>query len=141
MVLAWPMTKVSDLDKRRWSRMDMALLRRLLKEYLAVRPYVFGDYYPLMPYSLDQKVWTAWQFNRPDLGEDMLQAFRRAECVFGKRSVRFQGLDPDAVYTLTNLDVAGTRDMTGRVIMDNGLSITIKGQPGSAVIIYKKTRS
>ena len=141
MVLHWPMTKVTDLDRQRWSGMDVVLLRRLLKEYVAVRPYLFGDYYPLMPYSLDQTAWTAWQFDRPDLGGGMVQAFRRAECAFEERSVTLQGLDPDAVYTLTNLDVAGTTAVTGRALMDSGLSITIEGQPGSAVITYQKKSS
>ncbi len=138
MVLCWPMVPITDLDKQRWSQMDVDLLRRMLKEYIAVRPYVFGDYYPLMPYSLDQKSWTAWQFDRPDLGEGMVQAFRRAECVLVEQSVKLQGLEPDAVYTLTNADIAGITEMTGRALMDTGLSITIKDQPGSALITYKK---
>ncbi|MBN2291339.1 MAG: alpha-galactosidase [Pirellulales bacterium] len=138
MVLHWNMGKVADPNKQRWSQVDVELMRRMLKEYVAVRPYTFGDYYPLVPYSLDPKVWTAWQFDRTDLCQGMVQAFRRADCPFEKARLKLQSLDPGAVYTLTNLDVAGTTEMRGRELMDKGISITINNQPGSAVIVYKK---
>lgn len=138
MVLVWPMTAISDLQKQRWSRVDVDRLRRLLKEYVAVRPYIFGDYYPLTPYSVDRKVWVAWQFDRPDLGEGMVQAFRRTECVNKSIRVKLRGLDADAVYTLTNRDIAGTKEMTGRELMDGGILIAINDLPGSAVVTYKR---
>jgi hypothetical protein len=52
--------------------------------------------------------------------------------------LRLRGLDPDAVYTLTDVDVPGTKDMTGKSLQDEGLSVAIKSQPGAAVIVYKK---
>jgi hypothetical protein len=52
--------------------------------------------------------------------------------------VKLRGLDPDAVYTITNCDVAGERQLTGSELMNGGLSVPIKDQPGSAVIMYKK---
>ena len=36
----------------------------------------------------------------------MVQAFRRADSLYESIQVKLRGLDPDAVYTLTNLDVA-----------------------------------
>jgi alpha-galactosidase len=54
-----PAAFYSDVAKR-WSAVDRDLLRRLMKEYIKVRPYVFGDYYPLTPYSRDAKVWAGW---------------------------------------------------------------------------------
>ena len=101
-----PSTWITDV-KKRWSGIDLNLLRRLMKEYVKVRPYIFGDYYPLTPYSLDTKVWAGWQFDRPDLGEGMVQMFRRPDSTTGSMHVKLRGLEPDAVYTLTNLDTAG----------------------------------
>jgi hypothetical protein len=53
-------------------------------------------------------------------------------------SFKLRGLEPDSLYQVTNLDDAGTRTMTGRVLMDEGLEVRISLKPGSAVIVYKK---
>ena len=34
----------------------------------------FGDYYPLTGYDLGHKVWMAWQFDRPENGDGVVQA-------------------------------------------------------------------
>ena len=57
----------------------------------------------------------------------------------GSIRVKLQGLDSNAVYTVTNLDIAGATKITGRELWQNGLLIAIKDRPGSAVITYKKT--
>jgi alpha-galactosidase len=38
---------------------------------------LYGDYYPLTPYNRQTDQWIAWQFNQPDQGDGMIQAFRR----------------------------------------------------------------
>ena len=38
---------------------------------------MLGDYYPLTSYSLQPDHWIAWQFNRPETGDGVVQAFRR----------------------------------------------------------------
>lgn len=135
--LCWRFEEISDLEKQRWASVDMDLLRRLLKEYLAVRPYTFGDYYPLTPYSLDQTVWAGWQFDRPDLRQGMVQAFRRSGSMYESIRVKLSGLEPESIYELTNLDKPGSTQMTGRELMENGISIVIQNQPGSAILTYK----
>jgi alpha-L-fucosidase len=143
LLLAWPDEGMpptawyTDMAKR-WSIIDMNLLRRLVKEYVRVRPYVFGDYYPLTPYSLDAKVWAGWQFDRPDLGEGMVQVFRRPDSPDESKHVKLRGLEPDAVYTLTNLDSGNVTESTGRDLAEKGITILIKDKPGSAIIVYKK---
>jgi alpha-galactosidase len=117
---------------------DYNSARRLLNEYLSVRKYFSGDYYPLTQYNLDDKQWLAWQFDRPDLGEGLVQVFRRGKSLDETGKFRLRGLERDAVYTLTNPDVAGTTEMSGRELLDNGLPIAIKNRPGAGVVIYKK---
>jgi hypothetical protein len=51
---------------------------------------------------------------------------------------KLQGLDPDASYALTNVDVPGTTVVTGRELADVGLRVAIEQQPGAVVILYKK---
>ena len=67
-----------------------------------------------------------------------MQAFRHAGSPYESIRSPLRGLEPDAVYTLTNFDVPDTTEMTGRQLTEQGLSIVLKDKPGSAVILYKK---
>ncbi len=117
---------------------DWPAVRRAYDECRKVAPYMLGDYYPLMPYNLQKDRWIAWQFDCPEKGEGMVQAFRREESPYESVRLKLHGLDPNAVYTLTNFDAAGTTEMTGSELLHGGLPIAIKEQPGAAVITYKK---
>ncbi|MDP4184014.1 MAG: alpha-galactosidase [Bacteroidota bacterium] len=114
--------------------------KKTLDQYLGFRDYFMGDYYPLTPYSQNQDVWMAWQLNCPEKGEGMVQAFRRENCICTSACPKLRNLDPKAVYILKNLDSKGSTEMTGRVLMEKGLPISIINQPGAAVITYKKRR-
>lgn len=127
-----PVEKIDDKD------FDFDRVRKLLNEYLAIRDYFYGDYYPLTPYSLATDAWMAWQFDRPEQGGGIVQAFRRSDSVNDSMRYRLLGLEPNAVYTLTNLDVAGITEVTGCELLDKGIAIPINEQSGSAIIIYKK---
>jgi alpha-galactosidase len=114
--------------------------KRVLEQYLELRPFYYGDYYPLTAYSQDQTVWMAWQFDRPDLGEGMVQAFRRDKSPYESARVKLHGLEPDARYTLTDLDTAGATERTGRELFESGLTIAIKDQPGAVILTYKRAK-
>jgi len=129
MMAAWDM---------RNKGLDYALARKLLGQWRQVAPHLFGDFYPLTSYSMANNVWMAFQFDCPEQGEGVVQAFRRVECPGEAIRVKLRGLDPRAEYTLTNLDVAGTTEMAGRDLLENGLSLLLKDRPGAAVISYKK---
>jgi alpha-galactosidase len=118
--------------------LDYPLLHRMIDEFRRVESYLLGDYYPLTSYSLENNVWMAWQFDRTETGEGMVQAFRREKCVQDSIQLPLHGLDPNASYTLTNFDLPGTTEATGRELLDRGLAVTIAGQPGAAVITYKR---
>jgi alpha-galactosidase len=117
---------------------DWPRLKKTLADWRAVVDEFYGDYYPLTPYSLSEDVWIAWQFNRPENGTGVIQAFRRINSVYESARVRLPGLEKGAVYTLTNLDSPGTTEMTGRELSEKGLIIVIKDRPGWALIAYKK---
>jgi len=129
--------------------LDYDGLRRLIGEWRQVAKYYYGDYYPFTPYSLDEdvrkahrrqrlSVWIAWQFDRPDLGEGMVQAFRREKSVYESARFNLRGLEPDAHYTVKNMDASDSEEMSGRELMDNGLVVNIPDQPGAVVITYEK---
>jgi alpha-galactosidase len=113
-------------------------VKRLLEQYINIRRFYYGDYYPLTPYSQDNTVWLAWQFDCPEDGEGMVQAFRREESVYESAQFKLRGLSPDANYTIGNIDFCGSEDITGRVLMEKGLVVSIPDRPGAVVITYKK---
>jgi alpha-galactosidase len=119
--------------------LDYPLLRRMLAEFEKVKPHLLGDYYPLTPYSLQKNVWIAWQYDRPELGEGMVQAFRRGQCQESVKTFRLCGLDSAAAYTVVNLDAQSPVKVSGKDLVEKGLTVEIKDRPGAAVITYKRT--
>jgi alpha-galactosidase len=98
----------------------------------------YGDFWPLTSYSLENNAWIAWQFDRPETGEGVVQAFRRGDNGEESIKLRLRGLDPDAVYVLTNLDKPGETDVPGRELLDAGLTVTLTEKPAAAIITYRK---
>lgn len=70
----------------------------------------------------------------------MVKAFRRPKSSVESERFRLRGLDPAARYTVTNMDVPGTAEMTGWEIMEKGLLVILKEQPASALIVYKRIK-
>ncbi len=118
--------------------LDYESLRRWLEQWRRVAPGYYGDYYTLSPYSLQDDVWMAWQFDRPDLNQGFVQAFRRSNSYTLTAQFPLRGLDPQARYTISTIDGKGEQTITGRELMEKGLSVTIAESPGAAVVIYKK---
>ena len=79
-----------------WDAFDADWLRQRLEELRLVHGYFSGDFYPLLAHSLADDVWAAWQFNRPDLAEGMLLAFRRDHSPFPSLVARLRGLEADS---------------------------------------------
>ena len=119
----------------------LAAVRRAYAECRKVAPFVLeGDYYPLTPYSRESSDWIAWQFNRPEQGDGVVQAFRRRESPYVCAAFRLRGLDPKAMYDVTNFDVAGSTKVSGKDLMEKGLTVEIADKPGAAVIVYKRSK-
>ncbi|MCL5945679.1 MAG: alpha-galactosidase [Planctomycetes bacterium] len=118
---------------------NTAAQRKAYSECKKIGPLMlFGDYYPLTHYSLDDRHWMAWQFNRPQHGDGCIQAFRRGKCVRRKMIFRLHGLDPSLRYTVTNFDIKGSEIMSGSHLMQRGLTVSIPDQPGSAIVSYRR---
>ena len=120
---------------------DFDLLRRTVKQFRQIEPYLLGDYYPLTPYSLAKDAWMAWQFDRPEMGEGVVQAFRRPECTDEVMRLRLRGLDGGSEYAVADLDEERPRQFAGRELMDRGLSVRIPNQPGAVLLVYRKCPS
>ena len=99
--------------------LDYDLFRRLVRQWREYAPNYLGDHYPLTAHSVDPSVWMAWQFDRPEAGKGMVQAFRRTESVYETARFRLLGLDPGARYALTDLDANQTQTRSGRGLQNS----------------------
>jgi alpha-galactosidase len=128
-------------------------MRNMVTQLKIVRPYYYGDYYPLLSCSANSECstdpskensaafeWAAWQFNRPEQGDGMIQAFRRDENDESAKTLRLRGIDPSATYEISNLDQTTTKKISGRDLMQQGLNVEIAQKRGAAIIIYRKVR-
>jgi alpha-galactosidase len=122
--------------RRRDLNYDLA--RRLVGQWRSVATYYSGDYYPLTGYHIGSDVWMAWQFDRPDLGEGMVQVFRRAGSAYETARFQLRGLVPEASYEVRDLDAAAPLKFTGRELAEAGLPVSIKDRPGALTITYKR---
>ena len=122
----------------RVKEIDYAALRKLFHAWRSISANYYGDFYPLTKYSIDKDAWIGWQFDRPEVGEGMIQIFRRAENIFTAASLLLKGLDPAAKYLVTDLTTNETQTLNGSDLMQKGLSITMPERPSAVVLTYKK---
>jgi alpha-galactosidase len=112
--------------------------KRYYDECRQVAPYMLGDYYPLTPYNLDAEQWIAWQFDQPETGAGMVQAFRREKCAEAAQTFRLRGLEPTAQYTVTNFDLDAPTTISGQDLLTKGLPLEVKELPGAALVVYRR---
>jgi len=79
--------------------------------------------------------------DNPEIGEGVVQAFRRLKSEKSSKTFRFFGLDPAARYKLTNLDAGVSTEASGKDLMEKGLTVEIKDKPGAAIITYRRKES
>ncbi len=126
-------------DMRREDQ-DYTLAKIMYDQWRQIAPNYWGDFYPLTPYSPANNVWMAWQFDRPEVGKGMVQAFRRADNGEESQTYKLQGLNPGADYIVTDLDVNQPQKHTGRDLMGKGLVLTAKEKPAALVITYEMVK-
>ncbi|MHB9037912.1 MAG: alpha-galactosidase, partial [Armatimonadota bacterium] len=108
----WP----NVLDPNAW-----ALAYQNIEYQVSVKDLFRGDFYPLTPYSTATDVWMAWQFDRPDLGRGIWQAFRRPDNPVVVEWFYLKGLVPNANYELTSPSIPGwSATHTGQYLMETG---------------------
>jgi alpha-galactosidase len=125
------------VDTRR-KDLDYDLLRKLYRDWRQVSSCYLGDYYPLTPYRRTADAWAAWQFDRPDTGEGIVQAFRRKDCAGQSITLKLRGLRPKTRYELKDLDSTQPREVLGRELMEAGLTVTSTEKPAALIFSYHR---
>ncbi len=118
--------------------LDYATLRRLIDEWRAIDSNYYGDFHPLTKWTRDDTQWIAWQFDRPESGEGMVQAFRRENSLYESASLKLRRLDASMSYALADVDGHELGVLTGSELAERGLTVKIATEPGVAVITYRR---
>ena len=98
-----------------------------------------GDYYPLTPFSRSGERWVAWQFDRPEIGEGLLQGIRLAECADESLTVYPRVPEPDAAYILSNPETGETIELPGAALQADGFRFALAQRTG-ALWFYRVKR-
>jgi alpha-galactosidase len=117
--------------------LDYDKIRQLTAQWREVMPYYYGDYYPLMPATRENSVWIAWQFDRPEQSDGIVQVFRRAGSPYESACLKLRGLDPQANYQITRIGGSEKLEMKGEELLQAGLPVAIHERPGVAIIKYR----
>jgi alpha-galactosidase len=118
--------------------LDYDEIRRLIGQWRRIAPNYYGDFYPLTPWTRDETAWMAWQFDRPEAGEGMVQVFRRHNSFYESARFKLFGLDAEADYMVANLDSGEQERHSGRVLLNDGLPVTIAASPDVVTFTYRK---
>ncbi len=126
-----------DTRKQGW---DYPLLRKLYAQTRQVQRCYLGDYYPLTPYRKDANSWVAYQFDLPDTGEGIVQAFRREACPERSVTLKLGGLDPEARYVVKDIDGGEGREAKGRELLTTGLEVTAENPRTALLFTYRRVQ-
>ena len=118
--------------------LDYDSLRRLVGDFQKISPLYFADYYPLTPYSLATNDWIAWQFNDPDTGKAVVQAFRRQDNEEPEKALKLRNLESAATYRIEPLSGGDAWTATGADLMDDGLKAQLAAKRSAG--LYLLTR-
>jgi len=114
--------------------------RELLMEYLSVRDFYYGDFYPLTDYSQADDAWMAYQLDRPEQGDGLVVVLKRPNSPFTEAFLRLRALDPAVRYRFTNADSGESQELTGAELATDGLRVELLDRPDSVLLRYAVRR-
>ncbi len=116
---------------------DLEWARHHFTEYNEVRHYFAEDYYRLVPVSKENTTWSASQYHKPDTGDGMILAFRRAMSPSDRIEVTLGGIEAGKNYEFTDRDTGDVFTMTGDELIAKGMTLTIPERRQSKLIVYR----
>ncbi|MBM3239696.1 hypothetical protein FJZ31_25715 [Candidatus Poribacteria bacterium] len=129
-------------DVETWTpKFNVAELHQRLEEFRELRPLWYGEFYPLITPTNNQRDWIAYQIYRDDLGCGAIVTFRRPESPYRTLELSPRGLQPDAQYRVVFKDTLIDGNPLIKVMQGEelaNLQVTIEQKRDSAVITYEK---
>lgn len=133
---------VDEFGLRNWRDADFPWdwLGKRIAEARRLRPYFYGDFYPLTPCVIHPEAWIAYQLLVPEKGEGAVLAFRRGESPMASACFQLCDLQADATYELEDADGGRTWQTTGSRLMTKGLPISTDTPRTSRLVFYRMAR-
>ncbi|HVU34105.1 MAG TPA: glycoside hydrolase family 36 protein [Opitutaceae bacterium] len=119
---------------------DWELFRQVVAQWRQIAPFMLADFYPLTSGYPGDESWVAWQFDRPERGDGMVQAFRHASSRTASRYFRLSGVDSASDYQVTDVDTGKSITVSGQQLLERGVVVDIPSQPGSVVLLYRAVK-
>ena len=107
--------------------------RRMLEEFQTVKPYLWGDFYPLTSCGTATDGVLAYQLGRPELASGVIFAFRRQDCETASFHVTPE-LEKGVQYIFEDIEGGTPASVTG----GEAFEIAITEKRGSRLILYHK---
>jgi alpha-galactosidase len=126
--------KLPDQDDEESARVAAATIG----QYLGIRRFYYGDYYPLTEYSQAKDVWMAYQLDLPETGEGLIVVLKRPESAQVRQTFRLKALAGAAAYQVLDLDSMRGQTLPGSRLLSEGLDVELVKQPDSALIRYRR---
>ena len=118
---------------------NLPSVRKMIDELKSLRPLTLGDYYPLAEINTSHQFWSISQYDRPDLGQGYVLAFRREQSPFPSAQVALRGLDDKADYLLTNVDTQEKKTVAGADLARE-FTLDIPNPASSLLLTYEKMK-
>jgi hypothetical protein len=110
-----------------------------MEEYREVQPFLYGDFYSLIPYTLAGEGMAAMQWDRPDKKAGVVMVLRRPDCPYFGVDLPLHGINLGATYDVeirTRLEKGEVKPMSGQDLAH--LQISLSDKPCSALVFYAK---
>ncbi|MDD5706202.1 MAG: alpha-galactosidase [Kiritimatiellae bacterium] len=111
--------------------------RKRIIEAKRLRPYFYGDYYPLTPCIYGPDAWMAYQLSLPDKQEGAVMTFRRAESPMVSAAFQLHGLDATGTFAFEDADSGDVWHTDGNELTTRGLAISIDAPRASRLLFYR----
>ena len=118
---------------------NLPSVRKMIDELKSLRPLTLGDYYPLAEINTSHQFWSISQYDRPDLGQGYVLAFRREQSPFPSAQIALRGLDDKADYLLTNVDTQEKKTVAGADLARE-FTLDIPDPASNLLLTYEKMK-
>lgn len=120
----------------------LELARQAIAEWRSIRPFFTGDFHLLLPLTVAEHDWCAWQYHRPDMKAGIAMLFRRHRSPFRTATISLRQIEPEAEYEVSLSDSytpASAIRRKGRELQD--VTVTIANTQGGIqpeVVCFRK---
>lgn len=120
---------------------NLKVIQQAMAEYKQLRHYFLGDFYPLTGDEdlTGEDTWIAYQCHLSQSDEGIVVGFRRPANTEPVCTVKLQGIDPESVYELYDLDSKQITEVTG-ASLTAGYELHLSKPRSSMIVEYRRKR-